>query len=314
MKYVKPFYEFFKTNTLYAFVILSAIFLSIAYVCFYDEHNIYFDIFKTLGFTLVSGGVFAVIVKSEQFSKIFQDELRNIIYGDEDLKSRSDLELLWHKVTVALCNQKFRLISKKLHEDVKKYYLPINHEYYYKNHNVEIQIEIDKSNPDYLVLVEETKTTIISDENNPICFKFSSSIPLIEGEEELTTYELLDFTINKVKTNLGDKLKIDKSNGKLNIYCDLMLNERKIVITRKEKKVYNLKVNSFRHHNAIWLYENFFLDLYYPKELEVKFIEMGVTNEWEIENKNTIHQNRMKATYNGLIFKKQGFLLLLNKI
>ena len=313
-KYWSPIYNFFKINVLYVTAISACIILLIAYTCYQDSKIIH-DILKNLGFTLISGGVFAVIVKSEQFSKIFHNELRGIIYGEEDLKNRLDLEVLWDKVTMALCNQKFKLISRRLHDGVKSFYLPINHEYYYKNHNVEIEIEIDKTNHDYLIVTEETKTTLISDDSKPINFKFSSSIPLIKGEEALTNYELLSFTVNKEKINLDKELIIKKTDEHLNISCDYKVDGKlQYNIIRKEKKRYNINVNPYRQHNAIWLYENFYLDLSYPKELEIKFIEMGVVEKWDLERKDNAAFKRLKATYNGLIFKKQGFLLLLNKI
>jgi hypothetical protein len=313
-KYWHPFYNFCKINVLYVTAVIACLILLIAYTCFLED-KIIFDILKNFGFTMISGGVFAVIVKSEQFSKIFHNELRGIIYGDEDLKNRLDLEVLWDKVTMALCNQKFKLISKKLHDGVKLFYLPINHEYYYKNHNVEIEIEIDKTNPDYLIVIEETKTTLISDDFKPINFKFSSSIPLIKGEEALTDYELSSFTVNKEKITLGNELVVEKTDTHLNVSCDYSVDGKlQYNINRKEKKRYNINANSYRHHNAIWLYENFYLDLSYPKELQITFIEMGVVEKWDLERKDNNAFNRLKATYNGLIFKKQGFILLLNKI
>lgn len=313
-KYWMPCYRFFKSNILYITLIIAGVLLFTAYSC-YNVDEIGRDFFKNLGFTLISGGVFSVIVKSEQFSKIFHNELRNIIYGDEDLKNREDLEVLWEKVTKALCNQKFKLISSKLHEGVKKFYLPINHEYYYKNHNIEIEIEFDKSNEDYLIVTEETKTTLISDDAKPITYFFSNSMPIVPGEEDLTTYELLNLTVNKVKVDVGDKLKTEINDGKLKIKCDYTVDGKlQYNIIRKEKKRYSIKSNPYRHHNAIWLYENFYLDLTYPKELEISFLETGVIDKWELERKDNAAYSRLKASYNGLIFKKQGFILLFKKI
>jgi hypothetical protein len=314
-KFCVPLYKFFKTNILYFFVIAAIVLLVFAYFVF-TKNTTEFDLFKNLGFTLVSGGVFAVIVKSEQFSEIFQNELRNIIYGEENLKNRKDLEPLWEKVTKALCNQKFKLISKKLHDSVKQFYLPINHEYYYKNHSVDIHIEFDEQNTDYLIVTEETKTNLISDDNNPIIYKFSTSIPYPTHESELTLYELLSFTVNNSPKILDKKqLSIEKRDGTLFVECNYEVEDkRSYIIIRKEKKRYNLKENSFRQHNANWLYDNFFMDLTYPNNLNIKFIETGVINKWELEQKDTTNFKRLKASYSGLIFKKQGFLLLLNKI
>ena len=315
MKYWTPFYDFCRTYTLYVVLFFALVFLGIAYAVFYDENNFWFDIFKTFGFTMVSGGVFAVIVKSEQFSKIFQDELRKIIYGDEDLSKRKDLEEIWIKTTKALCNQRFKAISTKLHDAVKKYYLPINHDYYYKNHSVEIDIAFDPENSDYIVVTEETTTTIISDDIKPVCYMFSSKIPLVVGEEEKTSYELEIFKVNSIDYKSTEKLVVKKDAGNLHIRCDLELSgKRQYKILRKEKKRYNLKLNAYRHHNAIWLYENFSLDLTYPIGMNIEFLPIGVTNDFVITDKHKTELNRKKAVYNGLIFKKQGFILFLNKI
>lgn len=315
-KYWLPFFNFYKTYVLYIITLISFVFLLIAYTCF-DKDYWAFDVLKSLGFTLISGGVFAVIVKSEQFSIIFHNELRNIIYGDEELKNRIDLEELWNKVTKALCNQKFKLISKKLHDGIKMCYLPINHEFYYRDHKVEIHIEIDAENSDYVIVTEQTKTLLVSEDTKEICYKFSSSIPMIEGEEDLTTYEVTSFTVNKEIIDLkAEELMISKQDNLLNAYCHYNVKGKKrYKIVRIEKKRYNLKANPFRQHNAIWLYDNFSLDLIYSKELDIRFIDMGVVNKFELEVKDHLGTyNRLIANYEGLIFKKQGFILLLNKI
>lgn len=307
-------YNFLKDNLIYIILLGAIASLVIAYTCVKND-EILFDIFKTLGFTIITGSVFAGIVKSDQFSKIFQNELRNIIYGDEDLKNRNDLDVLWEKVTKALCNQKFKNISLKLHDGVKKYYLPINHEYYYRNHNVEIDFEFDKDNPEYLIVTEEINTTIISDDLKPINFYYSSKIDLISTEPELTTYELLSFSVNKEKIDMTNHLDITADDKFLSIKCNYEVKgKNQYNIIRKEKKRYHLKANSCRHHNAIWLYENFYLDITFPKKMEIKFIEMGVMENWDIEPKENNYKNRFKASYSGLIFKKQGFILLMNKI
>lgn len=314
-KFIKPLYSFCKSYILYVFVFFSIAILVIAYTCF-NETELFRDVLKTLGFTIISGGVFAVIVKSEQFSKIFQDELRKIVYGQEDLKVRNDLESLWQNVTLALCKQKFKNISEKLHESIKNFYLPITQEYYYKNHNIEIEVEIDKENSEYVVVTETTTTTLYSDDLKPITLKFSSSIPMVKGEEELTIFELLEFKINKVSVDLTNCLKINREDGVLSVNCEIKVQDKlEYKIIRKEKKRYNLIENSYRHHRAIWLYENFFLELTYPKELKVQFIESGVMDKWN-QHLRPLGKDlfRLKADYQGLIFRKQGFILLLNKI
>jgi len=313
MKYINPLIHFIKSYILYFIALVALVSLSIAYTgC--DKESIWYDIFKTLGYTMISGGVFAVILKSEQFSSMFQDELRKIVYGDEDLKNRNDLETLWVKVTKALCNQKFKLISEKLYNGVKSFYLPIKHDYYYKNYNLDITIEIDPDNPEYVIVKETTKSTLITDDVKPITVKLKNKIPLPPNDNGYTTYELIDFKINKQKL-ADNRTNITRDAEFLNVIYEFPVSEKlQYEIVRVDKKRYHLKTNNFRQHRAVWIYENFFIDFTYPKEINVKFIECGVTNEWTLDwREPTKDSRRLKAEYSGLIFQKQGFILLLSK-
>jgi hypothetical protein len=85
-------------------------------------------------------------------------------------------------------------------------------------------------------------------------------------------------------------------------------------IHRIEKRRTSLKENPYKLHRAIWFYENFFLDVHYPKGLDVRFLGCGVTNDWS-EHSKAYGGGMAKphAEYKGLIFSRQGYMLLLSK-
>ena len=64
---------------------------------------------------------------------------------------------------------------------------------------------------------------------------------------------------------------------------------------------------------AVWIYNNCTLDITYPKELTIKFHNLGVLDEFKEENLSNNCINRLKAEYKGLIYKNQGFFIEFKK-
>ena len=313
-KISSTFYKFCKDNILYVFAFLAVASLSIAYACFESE-SLWRDIFKSVGFTLISGGVFAVILKSQQFSNIFQDELRKIIYSDEHLEKRVDLDTLWEKVTKALSRQKFSAISKKMHDNIKKYYLPLEHDFYYSDYKIKIDIQFDPNDENYILVNEQNSTHIIAEDSaSEICYKFLNNITFDEKNPDLTTYELDAFKLNGKKVDPSGKLKVSKSATSLIVNFEIKLSGKtKYSVSRNEKKRYRLDLNNKRRQLAVWVYSNCSLDLHYPTNMDVEFIDFGVLNNWKVENTSTGTYKRIEAEYNGLIYKNQGYMLYLSK-
>ncbi|KGO84444.1 hypothetical protein Q763_01500 [Flavobacterium beibuense F44-8] len=299
---------------IFKYVLILSLFLGIL-LLYISELFQTGSIFKTVSSSaagiILSGGVFAAIVKSKQYSTIFGDLLRDIVFSNEHLDKRKDLEEIWEKVSQALCRQKFKEISVSLHDNVKNSYLPINHEYYYKDHNIDIIIERDEENPGYVYVTETLVTKIISEDTSKKYYKFSGKVPLVPSERDLTFYELNDLKVNGKKIDCKEILKCTKNSTSLQFSLEYECSgETSYEIRKSEKKRYNLKANPYKGQNAIWLYENFSVDLSYPKDMDLEFLNVGVLNSWEISARHSKTNNRIKATYNGLIFKNQGFLVI----
>jgi hypothetical protein len=151
----------------------------------------------TIGSLSLASGIFAGIAKSNQFTEIYRKIFREIIYGTEHLENRKDLEKIWEIVTQVLSNQKFLKISDLMRKNIKKYFLPLDHDYYYDDFNVDINIELDPSNLDYLIIKETVSYTIIcDDEDLVIDNKYSVGIKVDMANKELTQYKLLKLTID----------------------------------------------------------------------------------------------------------------------
>jgi hypothetical protein len=268
----------------------------------------------TIGSLSLASGIFAGIAKSNQFTEIYKKILRDIVYGKEHLDVRKDLEIIWENVTEALINQKFIRINENMKINIKKYFLPLNHDYYYHDFDIDISIEFSTINTDYIIVKETTSYTIIcEDEDLVIDNKFSSGIKVDIPNKELTTYQLKKLLIdNEVKNGVTVQREF-AGNILWNRYENPLKGKKSYSIKRVEEKHYNINFNPIRKHLAVWLYNNCVLDITYPKNLVIDFNNMGVLDEFKIEDRGTSSYNRIKAEYKGLIYKNQGFFLHLRK-
>lgn len=313
----KPFINLFKQFLFWSLLFGFAFFI-LGYGDFKWINDFWEEVCKGASHILLSGGVFMFLAKSYQFNNIYKDELRKVIYTDEHLDKRTDLDDIWEKVSEAICRRKFSNISKKLQKNIKDFYLPINQEFYFKDYNYDIDISFVDKEEQYINLKETTETEIISHSKEKHIYRFSSNIPKEPDDNGRTKYILQDVFINDKKINIKEdpKAKFETSETddylKIKFFYELKGN-LKYKIKKIESKTYNTKCNPYKGHQAAWIYQNFFLDVTYPKNMPLELINMGVLSRFNTEYRNRKDVNRFKAKYNGLIFPKQGFLLIFNR-
>ncbi len=275
-----------------------------------------YDFAKTGGSIFMSSAVFMGIVKSYQFTGIFKAELRKVVFAEDHLSKRNDIDNIWENLTLQLCKQKFKKISTKLQKIVKQYYLPIEDDYYYKNTKLVIEIEHSEDNPGYINVVEEYTSTINIEDSEKIDFVFTSKIPFPKDDNNITYFKLTEFTLNEkdVKWNKGKELKENSSNNILsnnfNIKLDCINGKKEYIVYRKTMKCYAMSENPYMGHTASGLYENYNIHITYPKNISFDWLGMGVLGKWNIKRSENAYSKTLKAEYRGLIFKNQGFLLL----
>jgi len=298
-------------------LLLGFIIYSIGYFNVFDlPYKWIYDFAKTGGSIFMSSAVFMGIVKSYQFTGIFKEELRKVIFAEDYLKKRTDIDDIWKNLTLQLCKQKFKRISNKLQKIVKKYYLPIEDEYYYKDTKLNVEIEHHPNKAGYINVVEEFKTTIIIEDSEKIDYLYTSSIPFPNEETPTTYFKLSELTLNEtnVEWEKGKELKESSTNNILSnkfhkeLKCDK--EKKEYVVYRKTEKCYALSENPYMGRTASALYENYNVHFTYPKDMGFDWLGMGVLGKWKIKRSENSVCKTLKANYDGLMFKNQGFLLI----
>ncbi|OHT44441.1 hypothetical protein [Flavobacterium tructae] len=272
----------------------------------------FYKLLFTVGSISLTSGIFAGIAKSNQFTEIYKKILRDIIYAQEHLENRNDLEKIWDNVTQTLSNKKFQKISVTMRKNIKKYFLPLEHDYYYDNFMVDLTIDYDEEHEDYIKVKEITTFTIIcDDENLKIENRYQRMLKFDPANRELSKNHSFKLTIDNVEQKIVDiRLKnVIDGNKIIESYQKDLSGKKSYVIKREDIKTYNYKYNPIRKQIAVWIYNNCTVDITYPSEMLIDIHGLGVLGEFKIEDKSNTRVKRLRAEYKGLIYKNQGFFI-----
>lgn len=272
-------------------------------------------VFLTIGTILLSSGAFTAITKSKSFIEIFKNTLQEIVYNERFLKNQKNIDEIWEKITKTLCDQNFDGLSNTIFENIKKSYLPINNDFYYEDYSINIIIQLDPTDEDYVIISEETKCKIKT-KNNEDVYKFRSGLTCNSDDGSETTHNLEYLIINGEEQDLKGLVTKKINNRRLEVNGAFPVKGKKTYnIKRKENKRYNFKLNPNRIHTAIKLYKDMDISVHFSNKLEISFIELGTTQKWE--KSETKELNNIKwytVKTNNVIFINQGYLLNIRKI
>lgn len=159
------------------------------------------------GSAILGAGVFAVIMKSSQFTELFQKHILNVMYSPSNLKDKDDLKEKWKFLT----NEMLKYVLPQAHSDatkhIEKQFFNSELEYHFENHEITYEV-IVKDN--IATVKNTTRTTIVLSPNieNPIFEqKFWNN-----GKSKLCKLFLGGKNINK-----DGMFKVDSKDPTLNI-------------------------------------------------------------------------------------------------
>lgn len=116
---------------------------------------------KTVGTTILAGGVFAGVAKSFLYTKFFEEAVYQVVYGDKFLKKRHDLRELWERVSSAVSQNKFADLTPSIHAAILDNYLDTEYDYYYKNYTNHAKAEWGNEEKTAAKLNITTRYTIV---------------------------------------------------------------------------------------------------------------------------------------------------------
>lgn len=192
--------KWFKSNLTWVYFTIAIIFIlfpSTTYSPFTEYWN---NIFQKIGFVGLTSGVFASVLKSIQFTGLFQEELAKIISGSEFLNNRKDLPELWKKISKSIYAEKFPEISGLLEDRILTTYFPTDTNHY--NEDLVVSIVIHEINDDFIIHYTQTieYNAILDSERNQSNIAYTDTITDDEDVEEKN--ELVSFKVDGTDVDL----------------------------------------------------------------------------------------------------------------
>lgn len=312
------FFDEFKSGSLnvikaYAWIplfLLGLILFAAAEISFVKKIEFIPNALHTLGTTIVTATVFVTIVKSKQFTDIFKEQLRSIIYCTEYLKNRKDIKDLWMTTSKAMYKENFPDLCDKIEENLEKY-IPFDSSKYYENYTYKVDITFDEINSSFIILKERETFTLHAHTLNSTEYISSCSFSKIDYKDEISNYEMKSFVVNKKAYVIKEpELKIDKKfkgNKILVSHKRTLKGEKKYNIEKEEIKKYSLDVENTKAHSCTHIFKNYNLEITHPKSLEVKFYENGTLNNFDRKPVRDLGNMQVQRfEYEGIMFKNQG--------
>jgi hypothetical protein len=305
--------ELFKKGFPYIVLVLGIVMvcLGMGKVFTIDKVN---DTVASLGKVFVGSGLFTFMIKSFQYTGIFKEELTKVIFEPRFLKNRNDLPLYWEKVSKELFKNTFPKISDKITKDVKETYLPTETIQYYDDvkHTIDIEM-IDEVNE--IVKVRDTVKISLHPREQKKAFPHSyrNTIRCLENDPN-TKLSVVSFKVDGVEYVGGSPNKFTFNqkweNGNLTTLYEVMLNEGMIYEVEKViEKTYSLRTDNLIFVKNDCIRNNVNVQIFY-KGVKIEFYDIGTLCKFDKVLERTGY---MEMHYNGIVYPKQGYLVIMKK-
>ncbi|TFW25023.1 hypothetical protein E4L96_05695 [Massilia arenosa] len=128
-------------------------------------------ILQTIGTTLLGGGVFAVIMKSAQFSDLFQQRIADVIYDPARIEDAQQLPQKWRLLTNAILKQVLPSTYDTAAAAIEQRYFTRELDYHFENYEATYDIAIDPKTGTATVTSTLRAQLMISPNKKTPCFE-----------------------------------------------------------------------------------------------------------------------------------------------
>lgn len=304
--------KWLKSNLTWVYFTIAIIFIlfpNTSYSPFSDSWN---SLLQKIGFIGLTSGVFASVLKSIQFTGLFQEELTKIISGTEFLNNRKDLPDLWKKISKSIYAQKFPEISDLLEDRILTTYFPMDRNHY--NEDLIVSIIIHDINDDFIINYTQTieYNAVLDSDKNESIIAYTDTIT--DDKEVDEKNELLSFKIDGTEIDLEKCRNIDKEEkGKTKyIHKVPIRGKKKFKVFLKVKNTYSLKGENVKLLRFNTITRNVDLTVSYNKDVDVSFFNVGLVKDF-VPIHTDVENTLSRRHRDDLILPRQGFGLSFNK-
>lgn len=303
--------KWLKRNLTWIYFTIATVFILFPNTSYSPFNESWNALLQKIGFVGLTSGVFASVLKSIQFTGLFQEELTKVISGSEFLNNRKDLPELWRKISKSIYAQKFPEISELLENRILNTYFPRDTNHY--NEDLIVSIVIHDISDDLIINYTQTieYNAILDFEKNESNIVYTDTITDDQGVEEKN--ELLSFKVENEEIDLEKCREIKKENGKIKYIHKVPINgKKKFKIFLKIKNTYSLKGENVKLLRFNTITKNVDVTISHPTHIDVSFFNVGLINDF-VPIHTDIENTLSRRHRDDLILPKQGFGLSFNK-
>jgi len=263
-----------------------------------------------IGKSILVSGIFAIVLKSIQFMGVFKDELSDIIYKQKYLDNRKDIKEVWENVSKIIFKNKFPKISKSITGDIENIYFPTKHVLYYDEYKQTLEIElIDPVNEKIRVKQHSEYIVYPTSKNDKLNLKTQNTLRFNKSKEEVGI-KIQKFTVNGKDIEPVIDQKIEASCLRT-WFTVVLTGEESYKFETIIEKEYSLKYDRIIGTKKDYIIHDFNLKILLKGELKINFLDAGTFNNFKPAN--VINEHYREYDYRGIIYPKQGYILVVEK-
>ena len=278
-----------------------------------------FEILKASATALLSGGVFAAVLKSLQFSNVFGEELEKIIYNQKFLSDQKGIANIWKRVTNALHSDSVtKEIGKSTHPIVLEHYIPNHIDFYYDQLKYHFDFSWEDKAHGLLKVVWESDLIIRAKTTDkielaPTYTRIIGAVPNEEKSDKFYGIEgrgrnRTDTLIQPEEVEMPELNKKDGYEREAKKFMITLQGKTKYIIKRKVEHLQNIKKDPVYLIRTFKFCKSLELKVNKPHDLNVKWESCGLLDDLDLSNGHS--PNNIALNYQDIIFPNQGFVLV----
>ena len=266
------------------------------------------------GGAILGAGVFAVIMKSSQFTELFQRHIHDVFYRPENVKTGISLIEKWRLITNSLLKEVLPKTHLEASSKIEQQFFNAELEYHYEEYYNSYTITVDKDTNIATVETFSKSTIILSPHSkNPI---LKQSIATVE------TFELLALRINdvsKIEDNPYEKENNseDKRTLRIPLKDECVKRDGEVSAVRLEKvtkTTQNLTIDPYVKVNISRYIKGATVRVKVSGGYKVFFEKFGLGNlpkNHYLSDDGEGYERWMLVEPDGLLLPGQGYILVI---
>lgn len=275
--------------------------------------------FHTCAVAIFGAGVFAVLLKSNQFSELFKDQITKVIYTPGKYQSESDLLLNWKRLSEALLSKVLQVEEDLPIDFIRNTYFNHALEYHFEDYVIDYTLKWKDPARGIVELKSRATAKIIPSKNcvNPK-FKFFYKVnDTVDGSIKVERFKIGDIDYYQ---QIGDP-KTENDKKKTEEIVDLVRGvpvelDRIIISTQSQRNENFIKGKLIRYVKGFTVKFTYETNNDYPDAniIRPRFEAEGFNNEIGASFQEDVIGND-KVTYEwrhkSLLLPNQGYIILL---